>query len=112
MSIAYRYGSKEAKKIATIFYELDKKFCYIRHHLNFSSDQNDRRLVRYQKEISRIQYALKSLNAIEAYMITETFRTDGSVNNEWWKGIFPKTTLYRLRKVAMLKFLNEYGVNT
>ena len=104
----HNYHHEETQEIVRIFRGIDQKYRYIRTHLKFSSVEADRRLLDYRKDINKIHQTLKVLNPILSYVITQTFRTDGQINNKWWKGIYSKSTFYRIRLEAIQEFLREY----
>ena len=108
MSRQHDYRYDEKLEIASIFRGMDKKLNYVRKFANFSSDAADPLYEKYNDDISKIQNALRNLAPLETYIITQTFRTDGSICNSWWKGIYSKSSYYRARRKAAKSFLREY----
>ena len=104
----HRYHREETKKVVDIFNGIDQKYRYIRLHLKFSSCEGDPLLAQYRRDINRVHLALRAINPILSYIITQTFRTDGQINNRWWRGIYSKSTFYRIRFEAIETFLKEY----
>lgn len=102
------YQSEELKEMIRIFTGLDSKFKYVRTNMKFSSEGYDETLDAYRKDIDHIHQALKNLSVIDSYIITETFHHDGKVSNTWWKGLYKKSTFYRMRSRAINAFLKEY----
>lgn len=102
------FANAEILEILDIFYGLDRKFRYLRTHLTFNSVGYDKRLEEYRNDIYRINSALKKMPINESYVITQTFHYDGTYSNTWWKGIFSKSSFYRIRKKAIRTFLKEY----
>ena len=100
--------TSEISQIRQIFSNLNFKYRYVRTHSCMSSDGFDQTYGAYHEDIHRIQNALRKLKVDEAYIITQTFRGDGTCSNEWWKGMYSKTTFYRIRQKAIQNFLKEY----
>ena len=98
----------KAKRVAMIFRDLSKKYEYIRNNMVMSSYTHDSKLLKYQHQIWRINHVLKELDPLESYLITETFGQDGVIDGSWWKGIYTKSTYYRLRGNAITRFLEIY----
>lgn len=108
MPSKHDYHYQETIEMLDIFKDLDYKYRYVRTHLTFCSVGCDEKLVQYRNDIKRIKEALGSISPIHAYIITQTFRSDGEPNNKWWKGIYSKSTFYRMRSRAMKSFLEVY----
>ena len=100
--------NREVLEISDIFLGLDQKFKYIRSHMSINSVGYDEKLEEYRLDVARIHNALKNMSINESYIITQTFRYDGTYSNDWWKGIYPKSSYYRIRKKAIQTFLKEY----
>lgn len=103
----YEYCWK-AKRVSIIFRDLSKKYEYIRQNTVMSSYTHDSTLLNYQHDVWRIRHTLKQLDPIHAYLITSTFGQDGVINGKWWKGIYSKSTYYRMRADAISHFLELY----
>lgn len=108
MKEKHNYNYDKLKKMISIFSGLTSKYKYIREHTCFSSKGYDQTLEQYRKDTKRIHLALDSLSPIQSYIITQSFLSNGQVSNSWWKGIYTKSTYYRLRQEAIRNFLTEY----
>lgn len=108
MESRHNYHYKEVLLMMEIFKGLDDKYRYIREHTCFSSIGYDYLLDKYQRETKRIHLTLNCLDPLEAYIITQSFVNDGTIYNGWWKGMFSKSSFYRMRYKAVLHFLKEY----
>ena len=108
MPTQHNYHYNEICEIRSIFKDIDEKYKYLRTKLTLGSVGEDKKLAQVRYDLYLINSSLKTLTSIEAYIITQTFRNDGNVCNEWWRGIFSKTTYYRIRVRAITKFLKEY----
>ena len=99
---------EEVLEMLSIFKNINKKYDYLRKHASMSSFRSDTRYDAYRKDLMKINLGLKACNPISSYFITRTFTSEGTINNEWWKGFYPKSTFYRLRYIAIVEFLAGY----
>ena len=102
------YHIEETREMVSIFKDVHLKYRYIRNNLKFSSQGKDETLAKFRDDVRKIHVALDNIKPLQSYLITQSFRGDNKVYNEWWKGIYKKSTLYRLRHCAIQAFLKEY----
>ena len=70
------------------------------------NDGNSLRSSMYEEYAKDVEHALESLDALDQKILNREFFH--CTNKFWWIGLYSRTTYYRIRRKAIVKFLRTF----